>query len=110
MTESIWPVTINAKKYEEPQQINDKWIINGESLINVLEDEPELWNHLVKHKSNLKPNIVHFMDNISYPFIQSIPNQSFVRILLPDTEWQEELEHQYAIVEFIHCAKYITVA
>eukprot|EP01084_Bolivina_argentea_P064202 117126_1 len=106
MSETIWPTTFNDQKYNEPQQIQNKWIINDQSLIKALENEPKLWNHMVQNKSNLSANITEYMDNISYKYQQTIPNKSFGRIIVPQTQWQEELEHQFIIMEFIHCANY----
>eukprot|EP01084_Bolivina_argentea_P291776 501499_1 len=106
MTDHIWPFTINGRQFQQPKLTGKEYKIHNTNLITVIEKHPQIWNHMVTNEHKLSIDLKNYIHHIAEPFIQKIPNKSLVKIILPETEWQEQKRNQYAVMEFTHCANF----
>eukprot|EP01084_Bolivina_argentea_P147589 258196_1 len=83
MSQSIWPITIDDIKFDQPYINDRKCSINNKNFINIIEDNPKLWCHLIKNKNSLTHELLTYMMNIASKFEPEIPNGTLARIKVP---------------------------
>eukprot|EP01084_Bolivina_argentea_P147586 258186_1 len=106
MSQSIWPITIDDIKFDQPYINDRKCSINNKNFINIIEDNPKLWCHLIKNKNSLTDELSTYMMNIASKFEPEIPNGTLARIKVPGSDWQSDICNRYVRIEFAHCENY----